>query len=95
MFKLIGLDKLQKELEGAQRALENLDGEFGTVKFDPHDPGSIETAIQSVVRLIDERTGPYTSNPFLATWIEEMKDAYREKILQMAAEARLAGDKDA
>ncbi|MEW7002118.1 hypothetical protein M5585_27965 [Serratia ureilytica] len=57
MFKITGLDKLQKNLKDAQRALSELDGELGVVNFDPHDPASIEGAIQSVNRMIDERLG--------------------------------------
>ncbi|PPA97522.1 hypothetical protein [Pseudomonas aeruginosa] len=57
MFKITGLDKLQKNLKDAQRALSELDGELGVVNFDPNDPASIEGAIQSVNRMIDERLG--------------------------------------
>ncbi|MDH1767359.1 hypothetical protein N5D37_17280 [Comamonas aquatica] len=57
MFKITGLDKLQKNLKDAQRALSELDGELGVVNFDPNDPASIEGAIQSVNRMIDDRLG--------------------------------------
>lgn len=35
MLKITGLDKLQKELKVAQLALSELDGNLGTVHFDP------------------------------------------------------------
>ena len=89
MFKFDGLDKLQKELAEAQRALGELDGELGTVNFNPHDPVSIEAAIQSVCQMIEERAGRYASNPLVGPLIEQMKEAYREGILQKASEARL------
>lgn len=94
MLKITGLDKLQKDLDEAQLALSELDGELGTVSFNPHDPGSIEIAIQSVYRMVDERAGQYTSNPLIGPLVEQMKDSYRENILQKAAEARLQADED-
>ncbi len=94
MFNITGLDKLQKELEEAQRALDELDGELGTVTFTPHDPASIEAAIQSVNQMVDGRVGQYVSNPFVGPLIEQMKETYRESILQKAAEARLQFDMD-
>ena len=89
MLKITGLDKFQKELAEAQRALEELDGELGAVNFYPHDPASIEAAIQSVYRMVDERAGQYASNPIVGPLLDQMKENYRENILQEAAEARL------
>ena len=37
MFKIDGLDKLTRDLEAAQKALSELDGELGAVGMDPHD----------------------------------------------------------
>ncbi|EQM94215.1 MULTISPECIES: hypothetical protein [Enterobacterales] len=48
MLKITGLDKLQKELKVAQLALGELEGNLGTVHFDPLDPASIENAIQRI-----------------------------------------------
>lgn len=92
MFKITGLDKIQKDLKDAQRALNELDGELGVVNFDPNDPASIESAIHSVNRMIDERLGKYSSNPIVAPLAEQMKEKYRESILEKAAEARLRSD---
>ena len=94
MFKITGLDKLQRELAEAQRALSELDGELGTVNFDPHDPASIEVAIQSVNQMVDQRAGPYASNPVVKPMIEQMKEAYRESIVAKAAAARLKPEED-
>jgi len=98
MFELNGLDKLQRDLETAQEAFSVLDGELGLVNFDPSDPESIETAIISVEAMIDERVTIYMGNPFVGPIIEEMKEKYRQAILDRAAEARLEsagkGDKD-
>ena len=94
MLKITGLDKLQKNLKDAQRALSELYGELGVVNFDPNDPASIEGAIQSVNRMIDDRLGEYSSNPIVGPLAEQMKEKYRESILEKAAEARLKSDGD-
>lgn len=94
MFKITGLDKLQKELKEAERALSELDGELGVINFDPHDPASIEAAIHSVNRMIDERAGEYAANSIVGPLVDQMKETYRENILQKAAEARLKSDED-
>lgn len=94
MFKITGLDKLQKNLKDAERALSESDGELGVVNFDPNDPASIEGAIQSVNRMIDERLSEYSSNPIVGPLAEQMKEKYRESILEKAAAARLQSDED-
>ncbi len=91
MIKITGLDKLQRNLKDAQKALEALDGELGTVNFNPHDPASIEAAIHQVERLVDDRVGAYASNPIIGPMADEMKGKYREAILEKAAAARLEG----
>lgn len=40
-----GFDELQRDLALAQEALQELDGDLCSVKFDPYDPASIEQAI--------------------------------------------------
>lgn len=89
---LSGLDKLQRQLEEAQKALESLDGDLTTVQFDPHDPSSIETAIQKVEQTIDERVGQFANNPFVAPLIEQAKEHFRETIIQKATASRLGGN---
>ena len=89
MVKITGIDKLQKELKQAQQALNDLDGELCVVNFDPNDPASIEAAIQSVIRIIDSRIEPYADNPIVGSFAEQMKESYRQNILQKAADARL------
>ena len=88
MIKITGLDKLQRELAEAKRAMSELDGELGTVSFDPNDPSSIQAAIQSVNHLVDQSLGQYASNFLVGPMIDQMKEAYRERILKEAAGAR-------
>ncbi|PRA85918.1 hypothetical protein CQ054_10645 [Ochrobactrum sp. MYb29] len=90
-MKISGLDKLNRQLEDAQKAFEELDGELGTVTFSPDDPASIENAIHQVEAMIDERVGRYASNPLVAPLVEAAKSQYREAIIEKSAAARLAG----
>lgn len=89
-----GLDKLTKNLDEAQKALAEIDGELGQVSFNPNDPASIEAAIQDVENIVDQRLGTYSSNPIIAPLIDAMKDSYRESILEKAAAARLEEGQD-
>ena len=92
MFKISGLDELSKTLEEAAKALEGIDGELGSVSFDPNDPVSIENAIAEIAQLVDEKLGAYGSNPIVAQMAEGMKERYRNGILEKAATARLEGN---
>jgi len=92
MIKVTGFDQLARELEDAQKAMAALDGELGIVKFDPHDPASIEAAIQQIETTVDERLGACASNSIIAPLAERMKATYRQSIIDQAAAARLSGD---
>lgn len=92
MLKISGLDSLSKELSEAQAALKELDGDLGTVSFNPTDPGSIEQAIQVVEAMVDEKLSKYAKNSVIAPLAEGMKESYREAILEKAATARLRGE---
>lgn len=89
MFKITGLDSLQKTLSEAQIALEAVNGELGTLTFNPDDPASIEAAIAESERLVDERLGAYVGNSIVEPLIQQMKDAFRTAVIEKAAEARL------
>jgi hypothetical protein len=93
-MKISGLDGLNRQLEEAQKAFAELDGELGTITFTADDPASIESAIRQVEEMIDARVGQYSSNPFVAPLIEGAKEQYREAIIEKAAAARLEGDQE-
>lgn len=92
MIKIEGLDKLSRDLDAAQKAIEGLNGELGSVSFDAHDPGSIEVAIHELERMVDARLGSYASNPFVSPLIAALKETHREALLERAAAARLEKD---
>lgn len=91
MFKIEGLDRLEKELKEAEMALKELDGELGTVSYDPEEPASLQSAIAQAERIIDERVGRYAKNKFVAPLVDQAKEHFREAILDRAARARLEG----
>jgi hypothetical protein len=91
MFKISGLDELTKQLEQAQQAFEELDGDLGEVNFDPHDPASIEAAIQRAHAMLDAKAALWEANPLVAQVVEGLKEQYRESILERAVAARLEG----
>lgn len=92
MFKIDGLDKLTKQLEQAQQAIEELDGEIGTVNFDPNDPASIESAIQQANAALDAKVATWADNPLVVQLVDGMKEQFREAIIERAAAARLESD---
>ena len=93
-IKITGLDNLTRQFDDAQKALAALDGTLGTVKFNPDDPASIEAAIQTIVVIIDERVGDYAANPIIDSLVEQMKEKYRDAIIERASTARLTEKTD-
>jgi hypothetical protein len=93
VFKNNGFDKLTKQLSQAADALSRIDGEIGTVSFDPKDPLSIEQAIKNVEIMIDAQLGDCGTNPIIRQIIDGMKEQYRTGILERAATARIEDDK--
>ena len=81
---IAGLDKLQRELEDAQRAFRSLDGTIATLKFDPSDPRSVQNAIRQMEAVIDSKTAANGGNPLVTKVAKAMKDQYREKIVEQA-----------
>jgi hypothetical protein len=81
---ITGLDKLQQELEQAQRAFQSLDGTIATLKFSPGDPNSVQNAIRQMEAAIDSKTAAYRGNALVAKVAKAMKDRYREQILERA-----------
>lgn len=91
MFKIDGLDKLTRQLRDAEKAIASIDGELGSVSFNPSDPESIERAIVEVENIVDARLLDYANNPLVAQLAEQMKEQFREGIVTKAAEARTGG----
>lgn len=84
-----GFGQLQKQLQMAQEALKRVEGQLGTVQFDPNDPESIEGAMRQIDAIIEERLGDYLDNPIIGPLSESMKEKYKEAILEQAQAMRL------
>jgi Mg/Co/Ni transporter MgtE len=88
---ITGLDKMMNDFDQLSKAMAELDGDITQVNFDPNDPASIEQAIQAMEAAIDARVSSYSSNEMVMGIVEELKEKYREGILEKAASARLQG----
>ena len=80
-----GFDKLTRELQDAQRALNSLDGTIGTISIDPANPGA---AVREMERMIDNKVMAYRSNRLVAKVVSGLKERYRAKILERARQGK-------
>ncbi|MEL7614530.1 hypothetical protein AAGW18_18675 [Vreelandella titanicae] len=92
-MSLIGLDDLKRKLQELQKVAEELDGNITNVSFEPHDPQSIDLAIQRMESAVDEKVGDYRGNNMVEDLVLAIKERYRQAIIDRAAEAR-AGKED-
>ena len=93
-MKITGLDALSHNLRELESAVSDLDGDIAQVSFDPHDPQSIEHAIQEVNLVIDQKIRDHVGNEMVSNLAEALKESYRTGILERAAAARLAGNQE-
>ena len=93
-MQIKGLDELMRKMKELELATAALDGDNTSVGFDPHNPQSIELAIQRMEAAIDERVSDYSRNDMVQNLVAEVKERYRQAILDRAAAARLEGDAD-
>lgn len=84
-INITGLDKLQRDLDDAQRAFKSLDGTIATLEFDPDDPASVQNAIRQMEAAIDGKTSRYRNNPLVIQVANGLKDAYRKAIREKKA----------
>jgi hypothetical protein len=91
-LKITGLDHLTRTLDDAAKALEGLNGDLATLKFDPTDPSSVEAAVVQMEQAIDARISAYRDNQIVEGLAAKMKEKYRQTIYDRAAKARLQRD---
>ncbi len=87
-----GFDDLSKQLEEAQKAAQALDGEIGTLRFNPADPQDVQRAIKEMERIVDARFAPCRSNPLVQPFADATKETFRKHILEQAREASGQGE---
>ena len=85
---LDGFDELSKQLEELQAAVSELDGELGSVQFDPGSDAEVQQAIRAAERMIDDRLARFRSNPLVQGVGEQTKQRFREQIVTRAVSAR-------
>lgn len=89
MVKVTGLDKLSRKLDELSKFARDIDGHLGEVTFSPSDPGDIERAVAEMEAMVDERAAGYSRNDAVQNIADEMKERYRQAILDKAAASRL------
>ena len=82
--KITGFDKLQRQLEEAQRGLQSLNGTITTLQFNPHDPASVRQAIRQMELAVDGKVSSYSGNPLVSKIAEMTKQNFRQRILARA-----------
>jgi hypothetical protein len=87
-----GLDDLSKKLKEFEKFISEIDGEIGTVNFDPFDAESIEQAIIKMEKMIDDKSTVYYRNQMIQDISVEMKEKYRQAIIDKAANSRLQAE---
>lgn len=87
-MSITGLDKLQKELKDAQRAMADLNGTVARIKYDASDPASVAAAIREMERAVDAKGAPYRNNTLVAPLIAKSKEAFCQAIRKQAAAAK-------
>lgn len=91
-MKIEGLDQLTKLLKQLENFAKEMDGLLGEVRFDPFDAESIEHAILNMENLIDQKTQGYSSNQMITELVANIKESYRQQIIDKATEARIGSD---
>ena len=89
-----GFDALSRNLKEIEKAMAELDGGIAHREFSPHDPQSIECAIQQLHSTIDKKLSPYNGNDIIEQIARELKECGRQAIIDRASAARLADEDD-
>ena len=84
-----GLDTLSRKLKVLEKAAASQDGDIVHLTMNPHDPQSIETAIQDYCSTLDKRVAGYGHIDIVRTIVGSLKESGRKAILDRAARARL------
>jgi hypothetical protein len=80
-----GLQKLQRELEEAARAIGSLNGPIANLSVDPNNPSA---AIREMELAVDRKAAPYAGNTLVSKLVRDMKKTLRERILERARTAK-------
>jgi len=92
VLKISGLKELQRKMNDVAKFASEMDGELAQVTFNPNDPSSIEIAIQVACDAVDQRAKSYPRNDLVQELAGQVKEGFRERILERAAAARMEAD---
>lgn len=81
-LKITGLDKVQRELEDAKRALKSLGSKMKGTKFDVDKPENVQKAIREMEKAVDRAVSPYGGNAIVSQLAQATKDELRDQILK-------------
>lgn len=84
-FELSGMSEVTRNMEQLKQALH---GAVAKASFDPHDPKDIERAIRKIEQEVDLRLAPYFSSPGVQEIAADLKEEYRNALLQKAEEIK-------
>jgi len=87
-FDITGLDKLQRDLDEAQRTITSLNGTIATLEFDPNNPASVEEAVRQMENAVDRRVSSYGHNALVSRVARGAKEQFRRQILERANSER-------
>jgi hypothetical protein len=83
-FNITGLEKLQREFDEASRACKSLEGTLTTLNFNPAEADSVKDAIRQIELAIDSKTARYRGNTLVSQMARELKEMFRQKILEQS-----------
>ena len=93
-MKTTGSDALLRKLKEVEKAVSGFDGRIANLEFNPHDPQSIDTAIQELYFAVDTKLAGYRGNELVTNIARELKERGRQAIIDRAAAARLTAESD-
>jgi hypothetical protein len=93
IFKINGLEKLQKDLLDAQMAADALNRTKIEVEYDPLVPASVESAMAKIEQTISEKTARYRGNALVELAAKGLTRQHQENILARVSAARLANER--
>lgn len=91
-MKITGFKELHEKTSQMAKFVAEIDGEIATVSFNADNPASIETALQEINHVIDEKTKSYERNDWIQNLAEQLKESARRQVLEKAASARLGSE---
>ncbi|NRP13963.1 hypothetical protein XMM379_002089 [Aliiroseovarius sp. xm-m-379] len=82
MFKIEGLDDVQKQFAEIEQAVSELSGSLGSIEFEPTSREGVERAILAVESMIDDRLRKFSGNAAISEIAEGLKREVKAAIMK-------------